>query len=483
MVLAAINRAVNPVSKNTFYEWFSETVLGSSFPKGTEKTLSGQSFWNHMTELDQDTITKIEDEITENIVKMYNISTDCMLFDNSNFITYINTTNTATIPQRGHSKEKRSDLKIIGLSLMASSDYNIPLFHESYPGNKHDSCQIIDIFEKLERRLSKINNKVNTDNITLVHDKGNNSEALIKLLENGGPHGKIYFVGGLRLSQCPELLKIKKEQFTPLIGNGLKGTSAYRSEKQIYGYKFTVIITDNKKLRKEQLEGVNANIIKCKNELNLLQEKLKERAEGVIVKGRKRTVLSVTQNVKNILAAEHMKKLFTYKISSDDNGNISLTYEQDIQKYNDLVDNFLGKSILFTNRDNWTNEQIISTYRAQYHVEENFKQLKNIRYLSFRPVRHFTDKTIRVHAFYCVLALTLSSLLRLEMEKLGHKKTINSILKGLSKAKQSLHFFLNIGSNNKPKVVTGVSVSDAPKEAPKEAADYIEKFGLEQYLL
>ncbi|MDR1085999.1 MAG: transposase [Deltaproteobacteria bacterium] len=76
-----------------------------------------------------------------------------------------------------------------------------------------------------------------------------------------------------------------------------------------------------------------------------------------------------------------------------------------------MKNNYLGKTILFSNRNDWSNEQIVAAYRAQFHVEEDFKQMKNIKYLSFRPVRHFTDRTIRVHAFYCVLALTLCCLL------------------------------------------------------------------------
>jgi transposase len=136
----------------------------------------------------------------------------------------------------------------------------------------------------------------------------------------------------------------------------------------------------------------------------------------------------------------------------------------------------LGKSILFINRFEWTTEEILSTYRSQYHVEENFKQLKNIKYLTFRPVRHFTDRTIRVHAFYCVIALTLCSLLRLEMENLGHKMTISTALKELSQARQSLHMYLT-DPNKKLKFVSAIS------EAPKAAEDYIAKFDLKKYML
>jgi transposase len=472
MVLAAINRAVQPVSKNTFYEWFSETVLASSFPEADKNTLSCQSFWNHMVELDQESITAIEDKITQTILKNYDISTNCLLFDNTNFITYIDTANPAKIPQRGHSKEKRSALKIIGLSLMVSPDYNIPLFHETYPGNRHDSKQIINIIDKLRHRLLILNK--NVDNITLVFDKGNNSKEFIELLENETSF-KFHFVGGLRLNQCPELITFDINEYIPLAEEKLCDTSAVRFRKEIYGRQLTIIITNNPKLKKDQLDGLEASILKCETELKTLQDSLKKRVEGKIIKGRRPTSVSITKKIQNILSAEHMKKIFIYDISTTGD-QITLNYQLDKDKYNYVVNTFLGKSILFTNRDNWSNEQIVSTYRSQFHVEENFKQLKNIKFLSFRPVRHFTDRTIKVHAFYCILALILSSLLKLEIEQLGHPMTINMMLKELSKARQSIHIY----SDNVNKIA---KVTSAISEVSEAAEKYIAEYDLKKYLL
>jgi transposase len=125
MVLAAINRAVVPVSKRAFYEdWYSKTVLPKISPMANELNISSQGFWNNMSLLKQDEISKIEDQITNNIIKSYNLSTDCLLFDNTNFITYIDTDTPCKLPQRGKSKEHRSDLRIVGLSLMVSPDNN-----------------------------------------------------------------------------------------------------------------------------------------------------------------------------------------------------------------------------------------------------------------------------------------------------------------------------------------------------------------------
>jgi transposase len=210
IILAAINRVVAPTSKNILYNWFRNTVLTDLYPYCNENNLSSQSFWNHMVELNQDTIYKIENEITKKVVDTYNIATDTLLFDNTNFITNISTANKAIIPQHGHSKEKRSDLKIVGLSLLVSKDYNMPLFHQTYPGNKNDTKQFADIIELIKNRYKNLCPK--DHNITLVFDKGNNSFANIQALQDNG-NVIIKFIGSLKHNQCPELLEIPNSNF------------------------------------------------------------------------------------------------------------------------------------------------------------------------------------------------------------------------------------------------------------------------------
>ncbi|MDR0795956.1 MAG: hypothetical protein LBE79_07910, partial [Tannerella sp.] len=102
----------------------------------------------------------------------YSIDCECLLFDNTNFFTYLDTANSSKLAKRGHCKQKRSDLKIVGLSLMVSPDHNIPLFHEVYPGNVNDAQQFSDIIGKLKNRYRHLGKGECA--VTLVFDKGNN---------------------------------------------------------------------------------------------------------------------------------------------------------------------------------------------------------------------------------------------------------------------------------------------------------------------
>ncbi|MDQ7792558.1 MAG: hypothetical protein RDV00_10630 [Clostridia bacterium] len=72
----------------------------------------------------------------------------------------------------------------------------------------------------------------------------------------------------------------------------------------------------------------------------------------------------------------------------------------------------MGKHILFTDRNDWSTEEIVTAYRGQSHIEEAFKRMKDPHFLSWRPQYHWTDQKIMVHAFYCVLAITITALAR-----------------------------------------------------------------------
>lgn len=439
IVLAVINRAVDPESKNEFFSWFNKTVLHKFFPLANKNSLSSQGFWENMSLIKPEAIQAFEDEFTEIMVKKYELSTDCLIYDTTNFFTYLDTANPSKFAKRGNSKQKRADLKIIGLSMMVSPDSNIPLFHEVYPGNDNDAKQFCSVINKLKERYLKIGG--GKEKMTLVFDKGNNSQSNIdNLLKDES--SQFHVVGSLKFNQCQELLQIGKELYIPLRGENLKGATAYRTKKEIYNREMTVIVVFNPELMEEQLEGINNNILKCKDELHELENSLELRNQGIIKKGKKPTAASVEKRIAGILSPEYMDEIFTYCIFEMD-GHLSIDFNVDQVKFEELKERVLGKSIVFSDNHDWETEKIIAAYRSQYHIEDCFKQIKNTKYLSFRPLLHWTDQKIMVHAFYCILSLVLCSLLNKEINKMGYKMSINRMLEGLSDVEHVITVFPN----------------------------------------
>ena len=470
ILLAAINRAVAPTSKNSFFEWFDQTVLYKMFPGGSEKNLSSQGFWSNMAILDEDKIRRIEDEITKRIMELYDIDMECLLFDNTNFFTYLDSGNPSSLAKRGHGKEKRADLKIVGLSLMVSPYRNIPLFHEAYPGNSHDAQQFAEIINRLKDRYQMLNKGECT--LTLVFDKGNNNEENIRLLLQSEPC-PFHFVGGLRLNQCNELLDIPQSSYIPL-GPPFSDETAYRGKKLVYGKEFTVVVTFNPELYNAQMAGILGNISTCKKALAALQERLRLRHAGSITKGKQPTVESITKSINRILSAEYMNDIIEVAGVTEQGCTPVISYTLNNERLTQIQERILGKTILFTDQHDWSNEQIVTAYRSQHHIEDAFRQMKDTKYLSFRPIRHFTDEHIRVHAFYCVLALMLTSLMNAELERMGHKMSIHRMLDEFQKAKQVISVYASHGK--KPTMTTGYSRLEGI------AKDYADAYNLLQYV-
>jgi transposase len=302
------------------------------------------------------------------------------------------------------------------------------------------------MMQELKKRYEGIIGK--KADITVVFDRGNNSEQNISLLESKPL--PMYYVGGLKSNQVPELFAVPKEQYKPLGGTLAADQTAYRMTTTVFGRSLTTVIVYNPELERGQLQGILINQKKTEEKLLALQERLSKRAAGSITRGKKPTVESVQEKVRAILSIEYMESIFSYEISLE-NGVPLLSFCVSKDAIERIRHDQLGKTALFTNRSDFSNEQIVSAYRSAWHVENAFKQMKNTEHLSVRPIFHWTDEKIRVHIFTCVLAYRLCCLLKKELHDRGIKCSINRMLNEAGSIKKIITFF---GNPDKPDKVT-----------------------------
>ncbi|MHB1459644.1 MAG: IS1634 family transposase [Armatimonadota bacterium] len=443
MLIAAINRAVAPASKLQIADWYAKTMLKRLLP-AEKRMLSSQRFWDNMSLLSDTAIEEFENAFTELIVSRYNLATDCLIYDATNFFTYIDTESESELPQRGHSKEKRFDLKIIGLAMMVTPDFNVPLFHEVYPGNRADAVEFDKALAKLKERFTRVCGAPRS--VTLVFDKGNNSGPNIERVFEEDP--SFHVVGSLKGSEHKDLLDIPKKQFQPVSEHCYQGVTAYRVQRQVYGKEMTVLVVHNPELLSGQMQGIMHNIEKCVLLLGELQRSLLKRTNGEVTKGRKPTVSSVEKRASDILHPEFMVEIFDVTVTADHDG-VHLDFAFNNNKLEHIQERFLGKTILFTDNHHWTDERILAAYRSQYHIEDAFKQMKNTKFLHLRPIYHWTDQKIRVHAFYCVLALRLCCLLQRNLHDHGIDLSLNKMLSSLSEIQQIITVYPKQGASKK----------------------------------
>ncbi len=429
LLLAAINRAIAPTSKVHFADWYRHTSLTRLLP-ADPALLSSQNFWNHMDLVSADKIFEFERQMTQRLIERFQLDLRALVYDGTNFFTYINTRTPSELPQRGHNKQKRTDLRQVNLGLLVSTDFHIPLFHRVYAGNGHDSVEFRSITDDLAAHYRDLAQCC--EHITLIFDKGNNStEAFQKLAET-----PFHFVGSLVATQHPDLLVVPRRRFRTLSTPRLEGVQVYRTEKRIFGRTHTVVVTFNQKLLDGQLQGLTASLTKARGKLRDLQQQLKRWREGK-VKGKAPALESVRKQVQTICSAQFVKLILKAEVCAVRQG-LELTYSTDQAALDRLCRIQLGKTILFTDNADWPEEDIVLAYRSQYHIENAFRQMKNPHFLGWSPMYHWTDSKIQVHAFYCVLALLLTSLLQRELARRGEERSVNSILEQLGGIQETL---------------------------------------------
>ena len=348
-----------------------------------------------------------------------------MLFDATNFFTYIDSFNERSqLAQRGHSKDGRKSLRIIGVALLVTADFRLSLLHRTSPGNRPDAPLFQSLAADLARRYHEI--AAGAETVTLVFDKGNNSRENLKWVERRPFH----FIGSLVPTQHPDLLAVAADEMRSLAADGLPGVCVYRTESQVFGVRRTVLVIWNRALFDAQCRTLLREIEKRRQHLRALQQQLRRRRDGKIRGGHKPGVATTRKKVAGWLRARHMRDLFDVQVREED-GLPKVNYRFQRRGWEQLQRTLLGKTLLFTDQADWSDAELVRGYRAQHHVESAFRQLKDSDCIAIRPQYHWTDQKIAVHVFCCVLALALCGLLQRELSRHGVPGSIPALLDAL----------------------------------------------------
>jgi transposase len=402
--LAAINRAVCPRSKRQLADWHGRTVLARLLPYPS-RSLSSQRFWDAMHVVSDEAIAAAEIEIVQRAIERYEIKLEPLVFDTTNFATFVDSGNARnTIARRGHAKGGRHDLRLIGLALCVALDSNVPLCHQTYEGNRNDATEFPHAIELIRERLGALGlTDDELSQLTLIYDKGNNSKANQALADELG----LGIVGSLSPAHHPDLLAIERKHFTTL--ENVPGTSVYRTRIAVYDRERTVLVSHSQQFAQKQARSFAQTLTKALRELAALK--------GVVERGKHRMdERALTERIAGILKRRWLKQVI--KVEHDlVAGKLSFHTDQDA--LDAAREREWGKRIIFTDRDDWTDEQILAAYRAQAKAERCFRQMKDTEFASFSPAHHWTDQKLKVHAFYCTLALMIISLIERQINHAG----------------------------------------------------------------
>ncbi len=437
LALATANRVVDPCSKLGFADWWA-TTAGPRWVPLPDAALDHRRFWDAMDHLSTADLRAIETELGRRMVQRFALDLSGLVLDMTNFATFIDSTNDkAPIAQRGKAKQKRTDLRLVGLGLVVTRDGGVPVLSHAYPGDRPDVTQFSTIIDELVARYRDLAGQV--ESLTVVYDAGQNSHHNRAAVEATG----LGFVGSLPPSDHPDLLAIPRSRYRSVDADRFDGLTAYDTIVTALGVTRRAVLTHSPTLHAAQSRGFDQTLAKARARLGELQARL----------GRGRTRRSrqaVQAEIAAICKPRWVSEVLTVTLTGEQPAELRLTWRTDARARQRLERRLFGKRILFTNRDGWPVAEVVAAYRAQAEAESGFRQLKDPRVVSFSPMHHWTEQKIRVHVFCCVLALAVAHLMRRQAERAGLDLSVRALLGELAGIEETVLLYHD-GGKGRPR--------------------------------
>ena len=437
VALACLNRVVAPCSKLGFAEWWATTAGDRIVGRLPAAALDHRRFWDAMDTVDADALAEIERRIAAVMVDEFDLDLSGLVLDMTNFATFIDSANDrASIAQRGHAKQKRTDLRLVGLGLVVTADGGVPLVSHAYAGNRNDVSQFSTMVAELVARWDGLG--AVADQLTLVYDAGQDSEAN----QTAIAESPLHFVGSLPPGHFPELMAINARTYADVDVDRFPGLSAIETRASALGANYRVVVTHSEHFHAKQSAGFDQTVGKARRQLDELASRLKR---GKTRKDRS----GVEAEIARILKPRWLSRVMVTTLTGEHPGEFRLTYRVDAKARGALEAELFGKRVLFTDRDEWSIAEVVAAYRSQHHVESDFRQMKDPKVVSFSPMFHWTDQKIRVHVFYCVLALAIARLMVRETTRANCPMSVRELLATLGAIEETV--LLYKGERGRPR--------------------------------
>lgn len=406
LTLASLGRACHPTSKRGFAEWAATTTLGALAGVDVQR-LTSQHFWDQMDQVPVECIDPIEREIVGRVLKRHEVPLDTLLFDATNFFTFIASANgRCELAARGHNKQKRNDLRQVGVAVLCSRVGGIPLWHRTYGGEVADSKSFAEALPAVRQRLVELHRDVTS--LTLVFDKGNVSRANQKLVDDS----RIHYVTGLTAASQRELVDKANPLLAPVKLASGHEVLAYREQRRIWGAERTVVVLLSERLREGQAHGILQHVTSAREWLDELVQTLRR---GTQRRDRDRIQHDIESRLRG---RQRLAKVLPFELTGED-PTLSLDYEFDQAAFEALKRDVLGRVVLVTDRDDWSTAEIIDAYHGQSKIEAVFAHIKDPMHLALRPQHHWTDQKLHVHVLTCMLGYLLATCVFMRARRAG----------------------------------------------------------------
>lgn len=324
LALAAANRLVAPCSKAAFADWWKSTAA-DRFTKIGAGALDHRRFWDAMHAVSLEQLETISHRIALRLVELSGVDVSAVALDMTNFATFIATANErAPVAQRGKAKQKRSDLRLVGLGLVVTRDGGIPLTWHAYPGDRPDVTQFPTMIATLADRYQAIAAAAGRSapgevDMTVVFDAGQNSADNFAQLAATGLH----YIGSVPASDCPELTALPASVRSLVDADRFDALTAFDTRRTVYGADRRAVLTHSPQLHDSQLRGFTGTT------LAKVGRRLDELAATLARGNTRRPRPKVQAEIERITGKPWVRRVVRWQLTGDQPKDLRLTWQVD----------------------------------------------------------------------------------------------------------------------------------------------------------
>jgi transposase len=430
-----LNRMVQAVSKNKLASWYQSTAIQHIRPVEIEE-LNSKRYWEKWDRVSEEHLRQIAKAFFEQVWQVGSPSADCLLFDTTNYYTYMAGHTESELAMRGKNKQGKHHLRQIGLGLLVARDSRLPLYYSVYPGNIHDSKHFESIMDEMFGVVCGLNKT--KERLTVVIDKGMNAEDNYSWIDE---HSRIHFITTYSTYFAQDLAATPLGRFEPVDiaynrrlmkeGKEQERLLAYRTKGEYWGKERTVIVTYNPSSRRKQEYTFNDKLEVIRRELLSMRTKVRDRQPHW------RNEDAIKERYLRLCEQMHMpSELHELTFEHSTNG-LSMSFRKNAYLV-ERKQSMFGKNIIITDNMDWMTEDIVQASLDRWQVEDRFRMSKDDDLVGVSPMRHWTDSKIRCHLLTCVAAMTYLRRIELRLAAAGLKRTAADVMEDMRRLHQTL---------------------------------------------
>ena len=222
------------------------------------------------------------------------------------------------------------------------------------------------------------------------------------------------------------------------------------TRSQVHGAEYLGVLRHSAGYAAEQFHSVGTSLAKA-------TQKLRALAREVCRPHDRHTERGLHNRIARWLRPNFVADVLSYELEQAADGSWEVRFAVDADALQRLLTERFGRTTLVTNRLDWTAAQVAAAYSGQQHVEQVFRGLKGGEWLGWGPLHHWTDSKIRVHAFYCLLGVSLLQYLHRQAQAVWPTLTMEGLKHELGQIQRIDLLYPRHGEKGPPRAATVTS--------------------------